>query len=296
MNGFGRLALGLILTAGLAGCVTPGDLNDGSAVPPNLATPTGSGLALRALPRASRPIDVGVYKFEDQTGQQKPEDNFSRFSKAVTQGGTSMLVDVLSDVGGKRWFNVVEREGLQNLLTERNLIDQSNAAYRGTTRSSLPPLRFAGMLIEGGIVGYDSNIQTGGFGARLLGIGASTQYRLDKVTVTMRAVSVSSGKVLTSVQTEKSVYSVLSKGSVFRYVGTSRLLEVDGGMTSNEPVNLAVRQAIELAVYALVVEGARDGIWSFADRNFQAKIIAKYNAGRALEATGKTATLVEAEG
>ena len=32
---------------------------------------------------------------------------------------------------------------------------------------------FAGMLFEGGIVGYDTNVETGGNGARYLGIGAN---------------------------------------------------------------------------------------------------------------------------
>ena len=32
---------------------------------------------------------------------------------------------------------------------------------------------FAGMILEGGIIGYDTNVETGGTGARWLGIGTT---------------------------------------------------------------------------------------------------------------------------
>ncbi|WP_224826158.1 CsgG/HfaB family protein [Cognatishimia sp. MH4019] len=228
-------------------------------------TRIGGSLAL--LPPPRKQIDIAVYAYDDQTGQQKPEDNFSSFSKAVTQGGEAILIDVLKDVSGGRWFNVVERAGLQNLLTERQLIDQSNQTYRGTTRSVLPPLRFAGIILEGGIVNYDSNVKTGGIGARYLGIGMSTKYRQDIVTVALRTVSVSSGEVLSSVTTEKTVYSTLVDTGVFRFVGVDELLEIDAGTSVNEPVGIAVRQAMELAVYSLIVDGAARGIWDFKNRS-----------------------------
>ena len=42
----------------------------------------------------------------------------------------------------------------------------------------------------GGIIGYDANILTGGFGANFLGIGGNTEYRRDNVSVYVRAVSI----------------------------------------------------------------------------------------------------------
>jgi curli production assembly/transport component CsgG len=258
----------------LAGCADTSTLSRGLA-PPDLATVTRSGLELRQLPAPRRSLDVAVYAFADQTGQQKPSDNFSRFSKAVTQGGASLLIDTLSDVGGRRWFNVVEREGLQNLLTERNLIEQTNQAYRGT-QNALPPLRFAGIILEGGIIGYDSNSQTGGIGARLLGVGVSTQYRVDLITVALRAVSVQTGEVLASVTTQKTLYSIAVGNDIFRFVSADKIFEFDSGQSANEPVYIAVQQAIELAVYALIMEGAERQVWSFADPGKQARLLADY--------------------
>ena len=232
---------------------------------------------LRSLAPPARRVDVAVYGFADQTGQHKPNEFFAEFSRAVTQGGDAVLIDVLKGVSNGGWFNPVERVGLQNLLTERNLIEQSHRVYRGTQSSPLPPLRFAGVILEGGIINYDSNIHTGGAGARLLGVGASTQHRRDMVTVFLRAVSVNTGEILTSVTASKTIYSTLVQGSVFRFVATDEILEAEAGVSRNEPVGLAVRQAIELAVYRLVHEGAKKGLWRFATPGTQTRMITEYD-------------------
>ena len=79
-------------------------------------------------------------------------------------------------------------------------------------------MQFAGLLIEGGIVGYDSNVVSGGAGARYLGIGAHNEYRVDTVTVVLRLVSVTSGKILLSIATEKSIASQRSGADVFKFL------------------------------------------------------------------------------
>lgn len=270
-----RVVISALAIAVLAACEGGGVVGK-MAQPPTYTTRTPIGVELAQLPAPKRKVSVGVYEYADQTGQQKPSDNFAQFSKAVTQGGPAILIDVLKGTGGSGWFSVVERVGLKSLLTERNLIDQTNRAYRGTVRSTLPPLRFAGLLLEGGIISYDTNTQTGGAGARFLGIGASTRYRRDRITVALRAVSVNSGVVMTSVTTEKTVYSVLIQGNVFRYVSTNRLLELEGGVSYNEPVGLAVRQAIQLAVYDLIMQGTIDGLWGFRDAGAQRRLVADY--------------------
>jgi curli production assembly/transport component CsgG len=272
-----RWVAGLLVCASLAGCATP----QAQIRPPTAEPVTTTGAMLRALPPPRRRVDVAVYSYEDRTGQQKPNDFVAEFSKAVTQGADAILVDVLKSAAGARWFTVVERGGLTNLMTERNLIEQSHRAYRGAQTSPLPALRFAGVLLEGGIVNYDSNIETGGAGARLLGIGASTQYRRDSVTVFLRAVSVNTGEVMESVTAAKTIYSVLTQGTVFRYIDADEVLEAEAGIARNEPTGLAVRQAIELAVYRLILEGAESGIWAFADAGAQRALLAQYRGQNA---------------
>jgi len=216
---------------------------------------------LTNLPLPQEPIVVGVYNFRDQTGQYKPTENGSSFSTAVTQGATTILIKALED---SKWFTIIERENFTNLSTERNIIRSTRKQYRKTTNPNepqLPPLLYAGMLLEGGIISYDSNIITGGFGARYFGLGGSTQYRQDRITVYLRAVSTSNGEVLKTVYVSKTILSQALDASLFRYVKFKRLLEAETGITKNEPGQMAVTEAIEKAVEALIIEGIKDKLW-----------------------------------
>ena len=96
---------------------------------------------------------VAVYGFADKTGQRKPSERMANISTAVTQGAEVWLIKALQEVGGGKWFQVVERVGLENLTKERQIIRQSRASV-GDERS-LRPMLFAGVLVEGGIIGYD---------------------------------------------------------------------------------------------------------------------------------------------
>ncbi|KQB37610.1 CsgG/HfaB family protein [Flavobacterium aquidurense] len=216
---------------------------------------------LKDLPKPKEPVVVGVYKFRDQTGQYKPQENGSSFSTAVTQGATSILIKALED---SKWFVPIERENIGNLLQERNLIRATRQEYvknANPNEPQLTPLLYAGVLLEGGIVSYDSNIITGGFGARYFGAGASVKYRQDRVTIYLRMISTSNGKILKSVYISKTILSQAIDQSLFRYVNFKRLLEVETGYTTNEPVHMAVTEAIEKAVESLVLEGIKDNIW-----------------------------------
>ena len=143
---------------------------------------------------------------------------------------------------------------------------------------ALPPLLFAGILLEGGIIGFDSNLQTGGIGAGLLGISADVKYRLDTITIYLRAISTKTGQVLTSVTTHKTIASVAVEGNVFKYIAVDKILEAEAGFTKNEPDQLAVQQAIEKAVYSIILEGTETNVWSFADKNAQRKLFENYKA------------------
>ncbi|GAA4277614.1 CsgG/HfaB family protein [Aquimarina mytili] len=217
---------------------------------------------LRNIPPPVEPVVVGVYKFRDQTGQYKPTEAGSTFSTAVTQGATTILIKALED---SKWFVPIERENLSNLLNERNIIRSTRKEYRKTKNPNepqLPPLLYAGIILEGGIVSYDSNIITGGLGARYFGIGGSTQYRQDRITVYLRAVSTSSGKILKTVYVSKTILSQALDANFFRYVKFRRLLEAETGFTKNEPAQLAVSEAIEKAVESLIIEGIEDKLWA----------------------------------
>ena len=219
-----------------------------------------------------RPIDgpkitIAVYQIADKTGQRKPADNIANLSSAVTQGSEVWVIKALQEVGNGTWFEVVERVGMDHLIKERQLIRNTRDVYEKDLPNGptpLKPMLFAGLLLEGGIVGYDSNVAVGGIGARYLGIGAQTEYRIDTVTIVMRLVSVSTGKVLMSIATEKTIASYRSGADIFKFLDLgTKLVESEAGFSVNEPVNYAVRAAIEQGIIELVNEGVNKGLWKF---------------------------------
>lgn len=231
-----------------------------------------SYIKLLELPPAEQMPVVAVYQFADKTGQRKPKENIADFSTAVSQGGVELVIDALKTAGKGKWFRVVERNGLDNLVRERQIIRsarQDFAKREGKEKfQELESLLFAGIIIEGGLIGYDTNIKTGGRGARYLGIGYTKQYRQDVVTVSMRAISVLTGEVLLNVQTRKTILSYGKSGDVFRFIemGTE-LVEYEDGVGNNESVTYATRAAIEAAVLELIYQGHRRDFWKIEGYN-----------------------------
>jgi len=222
-------------------------------------------------------ITIAIYGFTDKTGQRKPADNIANLSSAVTQGAEVWVIKALAEAGGGTWFEVVERIGLDNLVKERQLIRNTREVYEKELPNGptpLKPMKFAGLILEGGIIGYDSNIAVGGLGARYLGVGAQTEYRVDTVTVVMRIVSVSTGRVLLSVATEKTIASSRSGLDMFKFfdLGT-KLVEAENGYSVNEPVNYAVRAAIEAGVVELINEGERKELWKFKSKTKREDVV-----------------------
>ena len=221
---------------------------------------------LLELPIPNQKTVVAVYAFPDLTGQRKSSDNIASFSTAVTQGAAHILIEALRDAGRGNWFAVVERSGLDHVTKERQLVRSTFESYNkgADGKTILKPLIYAGMLIEGGIIAYDTNLKTGGTGARYLGIGMKNQYREDKVTVVLRAVLVQTGEVLLNVTATKTILSTGGGGDVFRFIemGTE-LVELESGYSENEAVGYAVRAAIEAGVYGLVMQGLEKEVWDF---------------------------------
>ena len=214
-------------------------------------------------------ITIAVYRFTDLTGQRKPSTKFSQLSTAVTQGSDTFVISALKAVSHGTWFQVVERNGLDNLVKERQLIRSTRDLYDGENAIDkiLKPMLFAGLIIEGGIVGYDSNTQSGGAGARYFGIGLSEQYRVDQVTISMRIVSVQTGEILMTTAVTKTIASHSSGGDVFRFLDMgTKALELETGVAVNEPVNYAIRTAIEFAVLELIYSGEKQGFWKFKEK------------------------------
>lgn len=259
-----RVTLAGILAATLmSGCTIFDQERDAalaaSSQPAGLTPVSGVHGDLISLPPPKGKIVVAVYGFRDQTGQYKPAPD-SSFSTAVTQGAASLLNKAMLD---SNWFIPVEREGLQNVLTERRIVRAIEAQQNngGNLIGLLPAV----ILLEGGIVGYESNVRTGGAGARFLGIGASEQFRTDQVTVNLRAVDIRSGRILVSTTTTKGIYSYKLGADVYRFTSYQHLLEAEVGYTRNEPAQLCVQEAIESALVHLIAQGVKDNHWTLSN-------------------------------
>ena len=217
---------------------------------------------LRQLPPAEKMPVVAVYSFLDKTGQRKSVSGVAMFSTAVTQGAETMLIDALKTAGNGKWFRVVERVGIDHLTRERQIVRTTREQYDEEDNTGLAPLLFAGIILEGGVIGFDTNIETGGRGARYLGIGTSQAYRRDIVTVHLRAVSTLTGEILLNVQTSKTILSIADGFDVFRFVDMdTRLVEIEDGMTENESVTRSLRSCIEAAVLEIIYQGEKQEFW-----------------------------------
>jgi curli production assembly/transport component CsgG len=215
-------------------------------------------------PAAGKPVSVAVYSFADKTGQRRPQANVASLSSAVTQGAETFLIQALQGVGKGQWFEVVERVGIDNLTKERLIIRQMREAYEGNNAKPLMPMQFAGIIMEGGIVGYDTSVNSGGAGMRVFGIGKQTQWSQDTVTISLRAISVNTGKVLAVVTVQKTLLSTADGMTALKFFDTgTKAFEAEAGLTLNEPGTYAVKAAIEMAVVELIKEGQRKAIWDF---------------------------------
>jgi curli production assembly/transport component CsgG len=254
-----KFILIILTTIWLTGCVTVPNIE-----PAKLSLSPIQEKFDNIQPLDGPKITIAVYNFNDKTGQRKPSAKFSQLSSAVTQGAEVWVIQALQQIGSGTWFKVVERIGLDNLIKERQLIRSTRDQYEDEKKKKLKPLLFAGLILEGGLVGYDSNVATGGSGARYLGIGLQQQYRVDNVTVSMRIVSVSTGEVLLTVAVEKTILSVSQGADVFKFLDMgTRAIELETGTTTNEPVNYAVRSAIEQAVVEIILQGEKQSLWKF---------------------------------
>ena len=220
------------------------------------------GLLITQLKEIQSPVRkpvVAVYpnSFKDNTGQRRSNSQYASFSTAITQSPDAYLIRALKH---SNFFDVVERTGLDNLTKERQIIRTTRESFE--EKQKLKPLLFAGLLMEGGVIGYETNIKSGGAGARYLGIGMSKEYRQDSVTISLRTVSVSTGKILLEVLVTKTVLSASISSDVFRfYANNTELVEIENGIVENESINIALQAAIETAVLQTINEGQESGYW-----------------------------------
>ena len=222
------------------------------------------------IPKVSPVVAVYPTAFTDQTGQRKSNSEFALFSTAITQQPNALLIRALKHAGDGKFFRVVERVGLDNLTKERQLIRSAReqTATEDEKKKALRPLLFAGILIEGAVISYEANLESGGIGARYLGIGNSVQYREDNITVSMRMVSVATGEVLLEVLSRKTIFSYGKSEDVFRFIEAgTELVEIELGNARNESSTIALMKAIEGGVLEIINQGYKKSFWILQNDN-----------------------------
>jgi len=204
---------------------------------------------------------AAVYKFADYTGQRKSVDGYANFSTAMTQAPEVYLIRALKQSG---FFRVVERGGIDHITRERQIIRSTREKFEDETKQL--PLLFAGVIIEGGIVDYNTNLTSGGAGARYLGVGASKQYREDTVLVSIRVVSVSTGEILLENLTTRTILSVGLSSDIFRFHSNdTELVEFETGNAMNESKSIALQSAIEIGIVDIIKQGRERNFWQYAN-------------------------------
>jgi len=218
------------------------------------------------VPKVSPVVAVYPTAFTDQTGQRKSNSEFALFSTAITQQPNALLIRALKHAGDGQFFRVVERVGLDNLTKERQLIRSAREQFASDEekKKQLAPLLFAGILIEGAVISYEANLESGGVGARYLGIGNSVQYREDNITVSLRMVSVATGEVLLEVLSQKTIFSYGKSNDAFRFIEAgTELIEIELGNARNESSTIALMKAIEGGVLEIINQGYEKKYWLY---------------------------------
>ena len=209
-------------------------------------------------------IAVYANDFKDQTGQRRSNSKYATFSTAITQAPHAYLIRALKHAGVNKngFFEVVERVSLDAVTKERQLIRSTRETFE--EEQKLMPLKFGDMIMTGGVLSYEANIESGGTAARYLGIGMSRKIRRDQITVSLRTVSVSTGRVLIETLVTKTVFSASLDNDVFRFISDeTELVELEGGTVKNEPMSIALQIAIETAVLQTIEEGVKNNFWRY---------------------------------
>lgn len=247
----------------VAGCVTttPDSVTGRYAAPIGGApvisneTPYSRGLACLASYNTGRPAPrVAVGQIVDYTGKEEADGT----GRKVTQGAALMAISAL----GKSGVRLVERfdtsvAELELKYANNKLIGtEANAdPYRKIMAGSIPGSDF---YLVGGITELNFNIRSqgyeediGGIYAQMLKANIQGKAYVMNVGLDLRLVDTKTLEVVDVISYQKQIVGREVSAGVFDILG-SHIVNVGGGDSALEPVQLAVRSVIERAVLEMV--------------------------------------------
>jgi curli biogenesis system outer membrane secretion channel CsgG len=212
----------------------------------------------RDLQSRNRVEGIAVGNIRDYTGKQEPDAGF-----VITQGGSLMAYSALGKMrGGVRIHERFDTQVAESELTwinNRQLGDgRQHTVDSNGGEESVPWLPyFGGSIIQsdyfivGGITEVNYNIQSGGAEATVNNIGPRARTYTMNIAVDLRIVGSQTLRVYDTVTVEKQITGVEVGAGIFRFFG-SDLYDINIGAKVQEPIQFAVRMAIESGVLQLL--------------------------------------------
>lgn len=198
--------------------------------------------ALRDIPADNLPV-FAVGEIADKTGQINYDDN----GHALTQGASEMVISALAKTGK---VHMVERLDLRIPLAEVKLSEQNKLSRKTSEYGKLPASDF---IIVGALTELNYNIVSGGAQLYIRGIGGGTRTVVVNVAMDLRVIDSRNFAIRYVSSLQKQILGYEVEANVFRFFGDT-LIEFDGGMIRNEPMQLGVRSVAEMAVYNIMTE------------------------------------------
>jgi curli biogenesis system outer membrane secretion channel CsgG len=200
-------------------------------------------------------VAVAVGAVPDYTGK------LSQFEgSAVTQGGSLMVFSALSKLAD----TVSIHERFDTRVTELELAySDKQRLGDGETHEvngqAVPWVPYFGGTIEksdvyivGGITELNYNIRSGGAEARIGQTGPKVRTFTLNVAVDLRLVDTSSLRVWSAVSVQKQIVGQEVGFEMFRFFNGDDLIDINVGSKAQEPIQFAVRSAIEVATLKLL--------------------------------------------
>jgi len=206
-----------------------------------------------------RRVSVSVGEIGDYTGKYSEQNG----GKPITQGGALMAISALGKFGNV----IIIRERLDprvskleyNYLQERRLGDGNARTIRekgvDKTVRWLPDqagtILPSEVFIVGGITELNWNVHSSGAGFIIEGIGPRARTFVVSIALDLRLVNTKNLNVLKTVSLQKQVVGYEVEAEIFRFLPTL-LVDAEAGIKSQEPLQLAVRSAIEMGIVDLI--------------------------------------------